>query len=162
MSKSGFDIDDLDLEIDYEAVLRDLRAKRDKLDGAIRGLEAMLGFAPASGTPGPSGGTRRGTLSDDTFLGMTTPMAALEYLKIIKKPQTTPEIASALLKHGIHSTSDKFTNTVYTALHRSDEAIRVGKKWSLKEWHPNMRVHKKRGQDDEAGSVEEGAGDDQT
>ncbi len=31
-------------QIDYEAVLADLRAKRDKLDAAIAGIETMLGI----------------------------------------------------------------------------------------------------------------------
>jgi len=128
-----------DENINYEAVLADLRAKRERLDAAISGIEAMLGLG---GLEAPSEATASlGTqVNEDSFLGMSMPAAVEKYLRIVKKPQTTPQIAAGLKSGGIVSEADNFTNAVYTALKRRDpEIVRVGKKWMLKEWRPGAR-----------------------
>ena len=132
--------------VSYEAVLEDLRAKRDRLDAAIQAIEEMMGLSLEAGTDGGAQRVERpGSVTEDTFLGMSAPSAAEKYLRIAKKPKTTAEIAKALLDGGIHSTSENFTNTVYTALTRNKKVIRLGRgKWSLKEWHPGARVDAKK------------------
>jgi hypothetical protein len=127
-----------DENVSYEAVLADLRAKRDRLDSAIRAIEELMGVATDI-TPAAAAraAVELGTVQEDTFLGMSTPAAAEKYLRMVKRPKETGEIAEALQKGGIHSTADNFTNSVYTALMRNEKVIRLGRgKWSLREWHP--------------------------
>ena len=124
--------------INYEKVLEDLRAQRDRLDVAIAAMEALVSGAPVAETRTAS--TAAEKIDGHPFLGLGTAAAAIRYLEMVQEPKSNSEIAAALLKGGIHSTSDKFGNTVYTALHRSDKAIRLGRKWSLKEWHPRARI----------------------
>lgn len=58
---------------------------------------------------------------------------------MMKRPQTTSQIADALRKGGIHSTAKSFVTTVYTTLSRQGDMARVGDKWTLREWHPSLR-----------------------
>jgi hypothetical protein len=128
--------------INYEEVLADLREKRSGLDAAIAAIEKMLGLACETSVGGSK--AVETAVSEDSFLGMSTPLAAERYLRLAKKPKTTAEIAEALQNGGIHSTSENFVNTVYTALSRNDKVIRLGRgRWSLREWHPGARVEKK-------------------
>lgn len=49
-------------QIDYQVILADLRARRDKLDGAIKGIEELVGAPPAPAEEIPArrhGGGRR-------------------------------------------------------------------------------------------------------
>jgi len=77
------------------------------------------------------------------------PNATKKFLEFCKKPQTTAQIAEALKKHGITTSSKKFNNTVNTVLYRiSNESggafVRVhGKEWGLATWYPAMKKSKK-------------------
>lgn len=76
-------------------------------------------------------------LSLKAFSDMTILQATKSYLEYCNnKPQTSNEIATALKRHGIRSSSKKFLNTLRTILYKytkhSNEIVRVnGKKWKL-------------------------------
>ena len=63
------------VSVDYEAVLSDLRAKRERLDAAISGIEAMLGIRGLAGsTPKPAAqASPSASLGPGAYLGMLTP-----------------------------------------------------------------------------------------
>lgn len=142
-------------EVDYTAVLADLEAKRDKLDAAIEAIRLVSGMGASTGSSveGKRVGSDTQDLSDDAFFGMSVPDAAKKYLGIVRKTKSTKEIAEALLKGGMPSRSQNFSNTVYMGLLREEKAggvTKVGTKWGLASWYPG-RPRKKAAQ----GSTEE-------
>ncbi len=139
-------------QINYKDVLADLKARRIALDAAIAAIEQMN----SSGSVGAiSEGTTIdyiGELPSDAFFGMSVPSATKKFLTMKKKPQSTQEIADALEAGGLTHSSENFTNTVSTSLHRlkKDEegVVRVSRgKWGLMEWYPG----RKRGKASEEG-----------
>jgi hypothetical protein len=145
--------------VDYESVLADLRARRDQLDAAISAIEAMLGISTDDTIASVARVMESKEIKDDTFLGMSVPAATRKYLLMMKRPQSTQEIADALRRGGIHSTAKHFSTTIYTALSRQEDVVRLGKKWSMKEWHPGIRTKKQgNGADPDAGEPASGGG----
>ena len=143
--------------VDYASVLADLRARRDALDKAIAGIEAIMGQVP--GGIGPASGSTSDDLKDDSFLGMNITDAAKKLLAMKKKALPTNEIAE-FLKLGGMVGSDNFANSVGVALHREDknegDIMKIGRgTWGLAAWYPG----KKRGGKKSSG--EEGADKDE-
>lgn len=156
-------------EIDYSAVLADLRKRRDDLDRAIAGIEQLIGLPSTSAQgaesaledgdkgegartplrgagkpadpPLPSGGP----LPSDAFFGMSISQAAQKFLTIRKKPATAPEIAEALEQGGLPHQSSRLPNTVNSVLTRNSVgASPIFAKvkrgtWGLRAWYPNYR-----------------------
>lgn len=133
--------------VNYEFVLADLRAKRDKIDAAIAGIEAMLGIHSASsvgevtkfGQPKAEQG-----LGPGAFLGMTIADAAKTYLTHKRQNQRTEEILKALKDGGLILTSQDPLNTVGSILLRNYQAggeiVRVSRGvWGLAAWHPRLK-----------------------
>jgi hypothetical protein len=135
--------------IDYAAILADLEAKKVALEAAIASVRAAIG----AGTLGQSGdGTAfsaglpaaltGGEVPAGAFLGKSIPDAAKLYLEIVKKKQTSKEIAEALLKGGMESTSKNFPSIVHAILDRARKAknpalVKVDKSnWGLTGWWP--------------------------
>lgn len=137
--------------VDYEAVLADLRAKRDKLDAAIAGIETMLGISGnGSGSAGakPNGDELPDSVEHDTFWRMSVPDATRKFLAMKKRPQSTKEIAAALEKGGVLHSSKDFPNTVGTVLTRIDQRggdiVKLERgKFGLAEWYPNSKRRNK-------------------
>lgn len=136
-------------QIDYEAVLADLRAKRDKLDAAIAGIETMFGIrglsasadAASQGSGKPSNG---GDLGPGAFLGMTIVDATVKFLRATRRNQKTEDILNALKDGGLAFSSGNPINTVGSVLARNWETkgdvVRVERGlWGLGEWHPRLR-----------------------
>jgi len=138
-------------KLDYATFLADLEGKRTLLDTAISSLKAAL----AAGALGTTEGTsyinlaativkpsiHNGEVPAGAFLGKSIPEAAKLFLSIVKSKQTTREIADALLKGGMETTSANFENIVHAGLNRekkaSGEIVRVGKAWALAQWYPS-------------------------
>jgi hypothetical protein len=118
----------------YAEVIADLKKQRDHLDILIAGLEARAGSAAAVA----------GEITDigpTTFYGMKIGEAALKYLRLVKRPQSAPEIAKAIEEGGLAHESKTFGNTVYATLNRDHERkgeiIRLpGRKWGLASDYP--------------------------
>lgn len=136
-------------QIDYPAVLADLKAKRAALDSAISAIEQIVSSLPTSvaatgGRVAPSNGAPA-QIESDTFFHMTVPDAAKKFLSMVKKPQSTPEIAAALEKGGFTHQSANFINTVGAVLHRSSagagsEIVKVSRgRYGLASWYGPKR-----------------------
>lgn len=134
--------------IDYEAVLADLKARRDQLNSAIAAIELISGSGAISSSvqvPGQSGAAK---IEPDSFFGLTIVDAAKKYLGMMKRPQGTQGITDALKDGGYLFTSEQPVQTVASVLARSDskggDIVRVGKgMWGLPEWYPNRPRRKK-------------------
>lgn len=130
--------------VDYNAVLADLETQRAELDAAIAVVKRMLGQPAASTSPKATNGQHGGALTPTSLFGMNLGDAIKHYLSVVKEPKTAPEIAQALLDHGIKTMSKNFNTTVFSALERREEAgdmVRPKRGlWGLKEWYPGARI----------------------
>lgn len=136
--------------IDYAAILADLEAKKVALEATIASIRAGIAVGSlgqsgdgtsfaAAGLPGALTG---GEVPAGAFLGKSIPDAAKLYLEIVKKKQTSKEIAEALLKGGMETASKDFPSIVHAILDRARKAknpalVKVDKShWGLTGWWP--------------------------
>jgi len=135
--------------LDYTAILADLEAKKAALEAAIASVRAAMGAGLlgqiGEGAAGLSSALAHsmsgGEVPDGAFLGKSIPEGAKLYLEIVKKKQTTREIADALQKGGMESTSKDFPGIVLAVLGRARKApksaiVKVGNQWGLATWYP--------------------------
>jgi hypothetical protein len=130
-------------QIDYGAVLADLKAQREKIDAAIAGIETMLGMKPLSSFASQEA-QKLNDLVSGNFLGMTIVDATVKFLRAKRANQRTEDILSALKDGGIAFRSANPINTVGSVLYRDwlqgGELVRVSRgMWGLAEWHPRLR-----------------------
>src|SRR3990172_2133010 len=126
-------------QIDYKAVLADLKRRRDELDMAIQAIQRILGLVRGDSTSvsapketfTPIGSDNE--IASDTFFNMSILEAVKKYLTMKKRPQGAMEIARALQDGGLINQSQNFTATVYTTLKRAyardGSVVQVKKKW---------------------------------
>ena len=149
-----------DTNIDYNAVLADLKAQREKLDAAISGIETMLGMRILT-SQASNGGSQNTDLGPGAFLGKSIVDATKIFLKSRRQKQRTEEIVRALQDGGIAFKSENPINTVGSVLNRDwnsgGDIVRVDRGvWGLAEWHPRLRKRageSKDGDDDAAESL---------
>lgn len=139
-------------QMDYAVILANLEAKRAALDATIASIRAAIatgvlgqvGDIPPSANGGgglysPMGGS--GEIPAGAFLGKSIPDAAKLYLEIVKKKQTSKEIAEALIKGGMESSSRNFQQIVHSILDRTRKAnggiVKLDRSyWGLVTWYP--------------------------
>jgi len=127
--------------VDYDAVLEELYAKRDQMDGAISTILLLKG----SGSVAPESSGRRTVVSNgssipsNAFFGLGIGDAAKKYLEMIQAKRTLTQITKGLEDGGMPT---QRPNTVYAALRRRESVMgdieRVGEEWGLKEWFSNV------------------------
>ena len=129
----------------YDAVLADLRAKREAIDAAIATLESLrdgrLGIAaPAWQSTFPTKTVEPG---DDAgmFLGMSISDAAKKLLKLRMRALSNAEIMKELQAGGLVLSSNEPQNVIGSVLTRRfgnvGDIVRVDRGvWGLKEWYP--------------------------
>jgi hypothetical protein len=78
-------------------------------------------------------------IEKNAFVGMKLREAIVAYLRLVRQPQTTREIADALQEGGLET---RITNTVLlanaarTTMERADSVFtQIGRRWELKEWN---------------------------
>lgn len=133
---------------DYSAIEADLEAKKSAIEAALASLRAAraLGALGQSGDfsaiPGSATSVPMysGDIPDGAFLNKGIPEATKFYLEIVKKKQTSGEIAAALRKGGMESTSSDFVGVVNAGLNRarklpSSPLLKLGSHWGLKSWY---------------------------
>lgn len=132
-------------QIDYEAVLADLEARRTAIEALIAGIRLLLGHSPVDAGTGLSNGSGARDLRSDTFFGLTTPEAVKKFLAMKGRAQGPRVIASALVQGGQPRATDEkaaYVN-VYSALKRLNKSGEVAqtaaKEWGLAEWCGNRR-----------------------
>lgn len=134
---------------DYSAAEADLEAKKSAIEAALASLRAARALGalgqsgdfsvmPGNGASAPMYG---GDIPDGAFLNKGIPEATKFYLEIVKKKQTSSEIAAALRKGGMESTSSDFVGVVNAGLNRarkipSSPLLKLGSHWGLKSWYP--------------------------
>ncbi len=139
-------------DIDYAAVLMDLKAKRSALDSAITGLEQWLSLKTGQ-IPEVNQTLARvdrtgqpGEIQSDTFFGTSIPDAIRKCLRIMKRPMALTEITKALQDGGLLTTAKDLASTIsatLTRIKRTDgDVLQVQGKWGLAEWYPGMRKEK--------------------
>lgn len=123
-------------DVDYQAVLADLKERREKIDSAIQAVESILAsLGPTSGTSRVRGSQ---DIAVDAFLGLTIAEAAVTYLALVRTAQSVAQIWEAIKKGGLPHTK---YNAVYNALNRretqeGDVARLPDGTWGLAEWYP--------------------------
>lgn len=128
----------------YEAVLADLRAKRDQLDIAIKAIEATRGGGTvAQGAPAAQSGIE----GPGAFLGLSIVDAAKRLLAAKRQPLRNPDIAAAFKVGGLHLNSNDPVNTIGAVLTRRanevGDVVKIGRgTFGLKEWYPNRSFKK--------------------
>lgn len=144
----------------YEAVLADLRAKRDQLDQAIAAIESVRGGVPGAGQ-GTPGGNPVPAEGPGAFLGMTIVDAAKKLLANRRQPLKNPDIAAAFKAGGLVLQSAEPANTIGSVLTRRanevGDVVRIGRgTWGLKEWYPGRNFNKKdKAENGDKGEVKE-------
>ena len=126
----------------YRTVLKDLKRRKKVIESAIAGVTALLGESEAelqACLPVPLPKTQESSDGvSGSFADLTVTEAARAYLDMVKEPQSTAEIAEALLRGGYPTESRNFSNTVRSVLDRHaktvGEIVKVHKNWGLAEW----------------------------
>jgi hypothetical protein len=132
--------------IDYQAVLVDLEARRGQLDAAIAGVKAIVASGGGAITNGHSEGViRPEDIPSHAFLTLSIADATKKYLGMVKSKQTLPQIMQALERGGLPPAK---YSTVYAVLRRREsqveDIVRMGDEWGLTEWYPNNPNLRKR------------------
>lgn len=130
----------------YSLIVADLEAKRAAIDAALASLQKVmsLGAFGADDLPHSSALPQTATgipeIPVGAFLHKRIPEAAKLYLSLVKKKQTTREIADALKAGGIESTSQDFAVTVGSVLNRisksGKDVLHLSDGWGLASWYP--------------------------
>jgi hypothetical protein len=143
-----------EVQINYDAVLTDLRARKAQLEAAISAIELI---ASQVGSPLPGGGGST-TIGPSAFLGMSIPEAAKKHLNTMKQKQSTQEIIDALTAGGLPPSK---YSTVYAILARRQkqvgDIVNMKGDWGLAEWYPNHRFPAKGAKDVEESEEEKAA-----
>lgn len=129
--------------VNYEAVLADLRAKRERLAAAIAAIEALIRHQTPHGQSEPQARTAQpaleGTAPSASFQGMSILDASRKVLQNKGQCQRTKEILRALQAGGIALTGKSPINNVgavlNTNLKKGGGIVRVKRGvWSLASW----------------------------
>lgn len=139
----------------YDAVISDLRAKRDQIDQAIKLLEILReGILIPGMVSGPvvpsligSATAKDADIAAGTFHGMSIETAVKKLLQMRKRTMGAQEIVADLRAGGLHLQSETPANTVTSVLTRAFNAggdvVRVSRgQWGLQEWYPNQRFRR--------------------
>lgn len=132
----------------YSAVLRDLRAKRGKIDALIKSLEELSagGVVTSQEVMAASNGDQvfdslMNSVKPGEFHGMSFPGAARAILsKTDRHPLTTHQIMQVIEKSGRKVEGKNPVGTLYSSLARNADFEKVKKNtWGLKEWYPGSK-----------------------
>lgn len=138
------------LNQNYEELLQHLRHRRDEIDGAIQVIQKVLAQGDLAPLPAPVKGeivvvskvpkapaeALEPKVKPGMFTGMQVWKAASKYLQMAKRPQTTRQVAAALLQGGLGSNAKKFDANLHQALSLKPAVftkVDIGT-WGLKEW----------------------------
>jgi propanediol dehydratase large subunit len=114
-----------------------LEIKHSALQETISGMRRLIGLTNGSKVP-PQ--TDAPVLSRTTFKDLKIVPATKKYLEMMKRGQTTRELATAFEQGGFKSESKNLIDTIRSILRRDSEkenptVIWKDGKWELAEWH---------------------------
>jgi DNA-directed RNA polymerase delta subunit len=132
--------------VNYNAVLADLEARKAQIESAIDAVKAILAAIGGGSFDGANGGVfSPDNIPTGAFLRLSIADATKKYLDMVKTKQSVPQITQALERGGLPPAK---TNTVYAVLRRREndigDIIRLGDEWALAEWYPNNPNIRKR------------------
>ena len=131
--------------INYNAVLADLEARKAQIESAITAVKTILASAGVLGNGPAEEVVSPDDIPRGAFLKLSIADATKKYLDMIKTKQSVPQITQALERGGLPPAK---TNTVYAVLRRREndigDIIRLGDEWALAEWYPNNPNIRKR------------------
>jgi hypothetical protein len=141
----------------YDAVIADLRAKRDEIDALIQRLELfrnwvpppMGGLAPepsllSQATASPPSSRQ---IAPGTFHGMGIQEAVKKLLLLRKRTMSAPELSADLRAGGLDFNPKSIASVLHRGFMSGGEIVRKDRgQWGLQEWYPNQRF--KRGAED--------------
>lgn len=107
---------------EFESAIRAMRVLREQKLQEVQQIEQNIANFEAMLQGMPEVQARLAALgeTDDRYVGMSIPKAAAHFLAEGKgEPATTKEIATALLKGGVKTSSKNFEATLYTLLRES-------------------------------------------
>jgi hypothetical protein len=153
----------------YDAVLADLRARKEHIENTITLLESLrAGGVPAPGTfparqPAPAKHSPVPHTGPGAFFGMTVHDATRKLLASQRRQMQTTEIVTELERGGIVLTSADKINTVGSILLRRfnqvGDIVRVARgTWGLQEWYPGRKFPNSKNR---TGDAEKGANAEQ-
>jgi hypothetical protein len=128
------------VEVDYNFVLADMKARHAALGQSIASMEAWLkgGGAPAVDFGAGHNGHNPNRIDIDTFAGLNIPNATSKYLRMVGKPARTTELITKALNDGGLKCSQASVATVLGRSITSGDIYKVGRGvWGLKEWYAN-------------------------
>ena len=128
----------------YDAVLADLRAKRDQIDQTIALLSNLRAGSPAfvASQISVANDQEQGIVETaGMYLGMSIVDAAKKLLALRKRTMTNSEILNEIKAGGLVLTGADPLNVVGSVMTRRfnqvGDVVRVGRgTWGLKEWYP--------------------------
>jgi hypothetical protein len=126
--------------VNYGSVLADLRAQRERIDAAIRAIEALIAPPPpATAPPAPPPPPKELAIAHGAFRGLSLLDASKKYLQSKGECQRTRDIVRALQHGGIALSGKSPINTVgailNTSLKKGGGIVRVKRGvWSLASW----------------------------
>lgn len=130
----------------YEAVLADLRAKREQIDQTIKAIEISRGTGGVAAEARAQQHTPpldNAEVGAGEFLGMSIADAAKKLLSMRKRSMSSAEIAKELTGGGlVMSANTEHHNIVGSVLTRrfqqTGDIVRVSRgMWGLQEWYPH-------------------------
>jgi hypothetical protein len=110
-----------DTVMEFENAVRALRVLREQKLREVEQIEMSLANFTALLESLPEMQAKAAALGvvTDVYAGMSIPKAAGSFLELNREPASTRDIAEALLKGGIKTTSRNFESLVYTTLVKS-------------------------------------------
>jgi len=119
--------------VNYQSVLTDLRARRDRLNYAIAAVEQIIGEVESKEQ------SENSTASSNVYRKMTIGDAAVHFIRSKGKPQRIGAIIRGLRVGGINSKSKNLYTTTYNTLterakRENSDVVKVGPEWALSEW----------------------------
>ncbi len=135
----------LNAQIDYDAVLNELYAKRDEIENAINTILFLQGSGSTAAPSGVANGgarpTRAGVIPSNAFFSMSLVDAAKKYIELSQAKRTVTQIVQGLEEGGM---PPQKLGTVYAALRRRESTVgdimKVGEEWGLKDWFAGISI----------------------
>jgi hypothetical protein len=131
------------VEVDYNVVLADMKARHAALGQSIASMEAWLkgGGAPAGDFGASHNGHSTTKIDIDTFAGLNIPNATSKYLRMVGKPARTTDIITKALNDGGLKCNQASVATVLGRSIASGDIYKVGRGvWGLKEWYASSNA----------------------
>jgi hypothetical protein len=126
-------------QVDYKAVLENLRARKAAIEQAIAALEPFVAELSESGVIIGVATKPSKTVEADTFIGLNIVQASEKYLQMAGRPaRPLEEIANALNEGGLQVTQASVSTILRRSERNDSPVVRIGRGlWGLASWYPN-------------------------